>query len=149
MKEELTFPPKTTPLVRKLNYAVMGPAEEVYDPNTPYRGADHRRIEERPSRSELQDLCRKHGISDATFYKWKFSMSHVQDYRRTSRRMLKKARLLTRPNLAVVSPARPESAKTDSSPWDAPCPKQGPSELSLTKGAGMISTARIERPASF
>ena len=45
-----------------------------------------------------------------------------------SRRMLKKARLLTRPTLAVISPARPESAKTDSSPWDAPCPKQGRSE---------------------
>jgi hypothetical protein len=29
---------------------------------------------------------------------------------------------------AVISPARPESAKTASSPWDAPCPKQGRSE---------------------
>jgi putative transposase len=50
----------------------------------------------------VQDLCRKHGISDATCYKWKFSMSHVQDYRRTSRRMLKKARLLIllRPRVA-------------------------------------------------
>jgi hypothetical protein len=42
--------------------------------------------------------------------------------------MLKQARLLTRPTLAVISPARPESAKTDSSLWDAPCPKQGSSE---------------------
>jgi hypothetical protein len=42
--------------------------------------------------------------------------------------MLNRARLLTRPTLAVTSPARPESAKTDSSPWDAPCPKQGRSE---------------------
>ena len=39
--------------------------------------------------------------------------------------MLKKARLLTRPTLAATSPARPESAKTASSPMDAPCPKQG------------------------
>ena len=39
--------------------------------------------------------------------------------------MLKKARLLTRPTQAVISPSRPESAKTASSPWDAPCPKQG------------------------
>src|SRR2546422_2546299 len=39
--------------------------------------------------------------------------------------MLKKARLLTRPTLAATSPARPESAKTASSPRDAPCPKQG------------------------
>jgi hypothetical protein len=42
-----------------------------------------------------------------------------------SHRMLKMARLLTRPTLAVISPSRPESAKTDSLPWDAPCPKQG------------------------
>jgi Transposase len=83
--------------------------------------------------ASVQDLCRKHGISDATLYKWKFSMSHVQDYRRTSRRMLKKARLLTRPTLAVISPARPASAKTDSLPWDVPCPKQCPSKLSLNK----------------
>jgi hypothetical protein len=50
------------------------------------------------------------------------------------RRMLKKARLLTRPTLADTSPARPESAKTASSPKDAPSPKQGRSELSLYKG---------------
>jgi hypothetical protein len=40
-------------------------------------------------------------------------------------RMLKKSRLLTRPTLAVISPARPESAGTASSPRDAPNPKQG------------------------
>ena len=39
--------------------------------------------------------------------------------------MLKKARLLTRPTLAVISPSHPESAKAASSPRDAPCPKQG------------------------
>jgi hypothetical protein len=39
--------------------------------------------------------------------------------------MLKKARLLTRPTLAVISPSRPESAKTDSLPWDATYPMQG------------------------
>jgi hypothetical protein len=42
--------------------------------------------------------------------------------------MLKKAKLLTRPTLAATPPARPESAKTASLPWDAPCPKQGRSE---------------------
>ncbi len=47
-------------------------------------------------------------------------------------RMLKKTRLLTRPTLAVISSSRPESAKTDSSPWDAPWPKQARSERSLT-----------------
>ena len=45
-----------------------------------------------------------------------------------SRRMLKKARFLTRPTLAATSPSRPESAKTASSPMGAPCPKQGRSE---------------------
>jgi hypothetical protein len=39
-------------------------------------------------------------------------------------RMLKKARSLTCPTLAATSPARPESAKTASSPGDAPRPKQ-------------------------
>jgi len=34
--------------------------------------------------------------------------------------MLKKAGLLTRPAPATISPARPESAKTDSLPWDTP-----------------------------
>jgi len=39
--------------------------------------------------------------------------------------MLKKARLLTRPTLADIAPSRPESAKTASSPWNAPYPMQG------------------------
>ena len=38
------------------------------------------------------------------------------------------AGLLTRPTLATISPSRPESAKTASSPWDAPYPKQGRSK---------------------
>src|SRR6267378_2401951 len=41
-----------------------------------------------------------------------------------SRRVHEKARLPTRPNQAIILPARPESAKTDSSPWDTPCPNQ-------------------------
>jgi len=45
--------------------------------------------------------------------------------------MLKKAILLTRSTPATTSPSRPESAKTASSPWDAPCPKQGRSSLLL------------------
>ena len=40
------------------------------------------------------------------------------------RRLFRKVSLFTRPTLAVTSPARPESAKTASSPRDAPCPKQ-------------------------
>jgi hypothetical protein len=42
--------------------------------------------------------------------------------------------VLTLPTLAVISPSRPESVKTDSLPWNAPWPKQGRSELSLYKG---------------
>ena len=38
------------------------------------------------------------------------------------------ARLLTRPSLATTSPSRPESAKTASSPKDAPFYGQGRSE---------------------
>ena len=52
----------------------------------------------------------------------------------TLRRILKKTRLLTHLTLVVISPTRPESAKTASSPKDAPCPRQGRSELSLYKG---------------
>jgi len=43
-------------------------------------------------------------------------------------RMLKMTRLLTRPTLAATSPARPESAKTVSSPRDAPFHGQGRSK---------------------
>jgi hypothetical protein len=43
--------------------------------------------------------------------------------------MLKKARLLTHPTQAATSPARPEFAKTASSPKDAPYPKQGRSKF--------------------
>jgi hypothetical protein len=37
----LTFPPKITPLAKKLDCAVMGPTEEAHDPETPYRGAGY------------------------------------------------------------------------------------------------------------
>ena len=43
-------------------------------------------------------------------------------------RMLKKARLLTRPTLTGISPSQPESDKADSSPWDAPFRGQGRNE---------------------
>src|SRR4249919_667967 len=67
----LTFPLKITPLAKKLTYAVMGPTEEAYDQKTPYLGTDHRRVEGCPGGVSVQDLCRKHGISDGTFYKWR------------------------------------------------------------------------------
>jgi hypothetical protein len=40
-------------------------------------------------------------------------------------RLLKKGSLLTHPTPAGISPACPESAKTDSLPWDAPFRGQG------------------------
>ena len=51
-------------------------------------------------------------------------------------------RLLTRPTLAATSPARPESAKTASSPKDAPCPKQGRSER---RGEEVHTALRVGR----
>ena len=57
-------------------------------------------------------------------------------------RMLKKARRLTRATLAVISPSHPESAKTDSSPWDAPCSKQGRSKRRSGRGTDRTSWGR-------
>ena len=48
------------------------------------------------------------------------------------RKLLKKARLFTSPTLEDISPSRPEFSKTASSPWDAPCSKQGRSERPKT-----------------
>jgi len=48
--------------------------------------------------------------------------------------MLKKARHLTRPTPADTSPARPETAKTASSPKEAPSPKQGPANYHFIRG---------------
>jgi hypothetical protein len=62
------------------------------------------------------------------------------------RRTLKKSRLLTRPTPAVISPSRPESAKTDSSPWDAPCPKQGRNSVADSRFA--FHASRFTVPGS-
>src|SRR6266850_1144929 len=61
--------------------------------------------------------------------------------------MLKKARLLTHPTLAATSPARPESAKTASSPRDAPCPKQGHSSATDPRFTFHGSRERCENDA--
>ena len=48
------------------------------------------------------------------------------------------ARLLTRPALAATSPARPESAKTASSPRDAPCPQASPQLTLISRFTGTM-----------
>jgi putative transposase len=62
----------------------MGPTEEAYDQETPYRGADHRVLKDAHAGVSVQDLCRKHGISDATFYKWrtKYAGLEVSDVKK-------------------------------------------------------------------
>jgi len=50
------------------------------------------------------------------------------DLFRSHRRLFRKARIFTRPTPAAISPARPESAKTASSPMDAPFRGQGRSK---------------------
>jgi len=70
------------------------------------------------------------------------SLVNVWDNRRTPRRMLKKARLLTRPTLAATSPARPESAKTASRPRT----RLVPSKAAASEGARR--TLRYVEPLS-
>ena len=53
---------------------------------------------------------------------------------RLSRRMLKKARLLTRPTLAATSPSHPASAKTVALPSDAPCLSKAAASYSFSRG---------------
>ena len=48
--------------------------------------------------------------------------------------MLKKAKLLTRPTLADISPAHPEAAKTASSPKDAPFRQARPQRAVTFRG---------------
>ena len=66
-RRRMTFPPKTTPLARKSDGAVMGRKEE---PMTRKRHMEEQIIavlKDAQAGVSVQDLCRKHGISDATF----------------------------------------------------------------------------------
>ena len=65
------------------------------------------------------------GCGKTIVARWTFKGPRVWGNGRIPGRMLKKARLLTRPTLAATSPARPESAKTASSARGAPYPMQG------------------------
>jgi len=57
--------------------------------------------------------------------RYNFDDPHVCHNRKILQQDDQKGHLLTRPTLAATSHARPESAKTASSPRDAPCPRQG------------------------
>jgi putative transposase len=48
------------------------------------RRADHRRVEGAPGGLPVAELCRRHGISDATFYTWRsrYGGMEVSDARR-------------------------------------------------------------------
>ena len=58
-----------------------------------------------------------------------FDGPRVWDSKETLSQNAQKVCLLTRPTLAVTSPARPESAKTVSLPRDTPCPRQSRSSV--------------------
>jgi hypothetical protein len=105
------------------------PAEQEHQQaqEKPYSFCTH----DRPIRLQRNFVVRKH-----------FTDSHVWDNGKTPDRRLKQARLLTRPTLADISPAHPQSAKTASSPWDALCPKQGRSER---RGEEVRTALRVGR----
>ena len=67
VQRRMTFPPKTTPLARKSDGAVMGRKEEAHDSKTAYGGQIIAVLKDVQAGVSVPDLCRKHGISDATF----------------------------------------------------------------------------------
>ena len=73
-----------------------------------------------------------------------FTGPHAWDNGSTPCRMHKKARLLTRPTPVATSPARPESAKTASSPRDVlvPCKAATPQLTLVSRFTVLESAAR-------
>ena len=55
-----------------------------YGAEATHRGANYQSFKRSRSGNETPDVCRKHGISDATFYKWrsKFGGMDVSEARR-------------------------------------------------------------------
>lgn len=55
-----------------------------YEAEHVQRGADHRSVEGQEAGIATADVCRRHGISSATFYKWKakYAGLEVSDARR-------------------------------------------------------------------
>ncbi len=92
--------------------------------------------------------CQLAGCGKTLWARQNFIGLYVWNNRSTPRRMLKKARLLTRPTPAGTSPAHPESAKTASSPKDAPFRRQGRSSVAdprFTPHVSRLLGARRER----
>ena len=80
----MTFPLKTRPLARKFTCAEMGPQEGAM---TRKRHTEEQIIavlKDAQAGTGVQELCRKHGISDATFYKWraKYAGLEVSDVKK-------------------------------------------------------------------
>jgi len=59
--------------------------------------------------------------------------------------MVKTIDILTHPTPADISPSRPESAKTASSPWDAPFTVQGRREVESRNVCGRMLKKAIQR----
>ena len=50
--------------------------EEIDDEEKPFqRRTDYRPLKEHQAGMSAAELCRKHGVSDAAFYKWRSSMA--------------------------------------------------------------------------
>lgn len=80
----LTFPLKIRPLAWKFTCAEMGPQEGAM---TRKRHTEEQIIavlKDAQAGTGIQELCRKHGISDATFYKWrtKYAGLEVSDVKK-------------------------------------------------------------------
>src|SRR6185437_3056756 len=82
--EMLIFPLKTRPLAGKFPCAVMGSTGGSHDTETAHGGTDHRSLKDAQAGIGVPELCRKHGISDATFYKWraKYAGLEVSDVKK-------------------------------------------------------------------
>ena len=81
----LTFPPKITPLAWKLDCAEMGPTGGGHDTETSHGGnRSFAVLKDAQAGIGVPELCRKHSISDATFYKWraKYAGLEVSDVKK-------------------------------------------------------------------
>jgi putative transposase len=80
----MTFPPKTRPLAWKCQCAEMGPQGGAMTRNRHTEEQIIAVLKDAQAGIGVQELCRKHGISDATFYKWraKYAGLEVSDVKK-------------------------------------------------------------------